>query len=350
MDWKRLLLKADDSILDALRTIDSGSERFAMVVDDTLKLLGVVTDGNIRRALMSGAQLDSPISRAMNPAPVTAKMGTAEHSALKLMQQRGLTHLPVLDSQGVLTGVFSEKRLRNASTLPYPAVIMVGGLGTRLGELTRDCPKPMLPVGGKPLLETVLLNLVESGIRNFYFAVNYLAGIIESHFGDGGAFGVRINYLREKKPMGTAGALSLLPQEAKTLPVLVMNGDILTRLHVAHLFSVHESSGAPATLVVKKHEVQLPYGVVDADEEQRLLSIQEKPLVPFHVSAGIYILGPEALERIPKNRHFDMPELFGQLVQSPNRPYVFEHTEYWLDIGRIGDFQKANTDFGNIFS
>lgn len=324
MDWKALRLFPEQSVRDALALINSTGEQFALVTNIEDKLVGVVTDGNVRRGLLTGASLESGVCEAMNPAPKHVNAAISAVQALRIMEEESLSHLPVLDASGTVLRVWSIKALQSVSPLPHSVVLMAGGLGSRLGELTQNCPKPMLDVAGKPILQIVLENFINAGFRNFFLAVNYLSEIIIDYFGDGSRFGCQIQYLRESKRMGTAGALSLLPPQ--TMPFLVANADILTHLNMRCLIHEHLAHDNPATMVVRKHSVQIAYGVVENDGKGNLTGIKEKPAYDVHISAGIYALSPSVLPMIPPNTFFDMPDLFQELLRAGQCPELWKPT------------------------
>lgn len=348
MDWKSHILPPHASVLDALRALDYRSSQFAVIADEDMRLLGVVTDGNIRRGLLNNVALHDSVSTLMNTSPVAVSPDTPRSVAFVLMETKEFTHLPIVNEQRQLVGIWIRKELQRTH-LPNAVVLMAGGLGTRLGELTRTCPKPMLHVGGKPLLEILIRNFVESGLTNFFLAVNYMAEIIEKHFGDGSAFGASITYLKEKKPLGTAGALSLLPERPRH-PVLVMNGDILTQVHGDMILERHESRRSIATMVIRQHEMHVPYGIVDFREDGLIGDVREKPALRFPVSAGINVLSPEALDHIPSDQFFDMPDLYRTLLERGLQPHAYEINNYWIDIGRIADYTQANEEFDQFFT
>ncbi len=348
MDWKKLVISPETTILQALQLIDTQGSRFIIVADENLRLVGVVTDGNIRRGLLHGFTLQDSVSLVMNATPCTVLPSVPRSAAFVLMETQDFSHLPIINDQGILVGLWVRKELQHAS-FPNPVVLMAGGLGTRLGELTRDCPKPMLRVGGKPLLEILLRSFVEDGFRNFFISVNHMAEKIEQYFGDGHRFGANISYIKESKRLGTAGALSLLP-ERPSHPLIIMNGDILTRLHGSTLLEEHETHKAIATMVVRQYEMHVPYGVVDFDQTKTISSLREKPAITFPISAGINVLSPEALSYIPTDQFFDMPDLYRTLLEHGHHPRVYETNEYWIDIGRQGDYTQANEDFDQYFS
>lgn len=344
MHWKNICISQDKSILDAIGIIDQGVCQTVLVTDASTKLLGVVSDGDVRRAILQGHDLQTPVAQIMNTQPVTVSVAEGYGTALVRLRSLGVRYIPVLDDAGRVVDFWSVEQLLRFNALSNPVVIMAGGLGTRLAPLTEDAPKPMLPVGGRPLLEHIVQHFVSMGFRQFYFTVNYKAGHIKEYFADGAAFGVSIDYVHETKRLGTAGALALLP-ERPTLPTIVMNGDILTRLDFAAVLAQHLNRAALATMVVKQHAIQIPYGVVSADRNNALLGIDEKPQHTFLISTGINVLSPEAFNYIPHEQFFDMPELFTALVQAQKPTHIHEMQEYWLDIGRLADYRRANEEF-----
>jgi NDP-sugar pyrophosphorylase family protein len=224
---------------------------------------------------------------------------------------------------------------------------MAGGLGTRLGALTKDCPKPLLRVGNKPLMETIIDSCKEYGFTKFYITVNYKAEMLQAYFGDGSRWGVQIQYIKETSRMGTAGALSLLPERIDQ-PILVMNADVLTKVNLQQLIEFHLDHEAAATVCVREYDFQVPYGVVKINKH-RLFEIEEKPIHRFFVSAGVYVLNPETIHLIPKNEFYDMPVLLKKLIEMQKETVVFPIREYWLDIGRMDDYERANGEYSDIF-
>lgn len=334
------------TVRDAMRQIDATSLQIALVVDEAGRLAGTVTDGDVRRAILRGAELGDPVASVMNARPMTAAEGSDLTELVTRMRTLKLRHLPVVNSAGELVGLETLEDLTSAPVRDNAVVLMAGGLGTRLLPLTATCPKPMLPVGDRPILEHTLVALAEQGFRSFFVAINYLGEMVESHFGDGSRWGVNITYLREEQRMGTAGALSLLPARPDK-PFLVMNGDVLTKLNFNQLFDMHEESGASTTMCVRHYEYQVPFGVAEITEDE-LIGIQEKPLLRHFVSAGIYVVRPEALDHIPKGSFFDMPQLLNALIGERLRVKVFPITEYWLDVGRHDDMQRAIADYQDV--
>lgn len=345
--WTDICVGPASTIRDAIARIDAGEAQLALVVDAGQRLQGTVTDGDVRRGLLRGVPLDEPVSTIMNGSPTTVGPGSSRSDILALMKQKLLRQIPIVDHEGRLLGLETLNELLRPATRDNVVVVMAGGLGTRLRPLTDECPKPMLRVGERPILETILLNFIEYGFRRFYFSVNYRADMVIDHFGNGGRWGVRIDYLREKDRMGTAGALSLLPEHATT-PLIVMNGDLLTKVNLDQLLDFHASHGAKATMCVREYDFQVPYGVLKLDHH-RIVEIEEKPVQRFFVNAGIYVLEPETLDLLPSGCSFDMPSLFSQLIDQDEPTAAFPLREYWLDIGHHADFDKAQGDFAGEF-
>ncbi len=345
--WQMARIAPDRSIRDAIRTIDEGAIRIALVVDGENRLLGTVTDGDIRRGILHGVALEESVTRVMNRHPTTARADEGRDTILERMKQTRLHQIPVVDGQGRLVTVEILDELLQARHRDNWVMLMAGGLGSRLRPLTDECPKPLLKVGSKPLLEIILENFLEYGFRKFYISVNYKAEMVKEHFGDGSRWGIEIRYVHEDQRLGTAGALSLLP-ELPALPLIVMNGDLLTKVNFQHLLDFHAEHRARGTMCVREYDFQVPYGVVRIDHH-RILGIDEKPVQRFFVNAGIYVLEPEVLDLIPPATYFDMPELFTNLIGRKQETAVFPIREYWLDIGHMEDFARANGDFPEVF-
>lgn len=346
-NWKKIVVRPTNSILEVLRIIDEGAIQIALVADTEQRLIGTVTDGDVRRGILKGISLDDEVCKIMNSNPIVANAEEEQESILATMKEKGLHHIPLIDGKRTLVGIQTLDELIKPQYKDNWVVLMAGGLGSRLRPLTDDCPKPLLKVGDKPILETILQTFINSGFKHFYLSVNYKAKMIEDYFGNGEKWGVEIRYIYEKQRMGTAGSLGLLP-EKPTKPFFIMNGDLLTKVNFEQLLNFHLEHKASATMCVRQYEYQVPYGVVEI-QNHRLITIKEKPTKSFFVSAGIYVLSPETLELIPENTYFDMPSLFEELVKRNIETAVFPIREYWLDIGRLEDFQKANGEYKELF-
>jgi dTDP-glucose pyrophosphorylase len=345
--WHKTVVGTQATVGEAIAAIENGSIQVALVLDGSSRLLGIVTDGDIRRGLLRGITLSSLATDVMNPRPVSAPATLSREERLHLMRQKSIKQLPLLDDSGQLIEVETFDELLEAPHYPNPVLIMAGGLGERLGALTRDLPKPMLNVGGRPLLETIVRNVVQQGFKNIFISVNYKAEMIRDHFGDGSAFGAAIQYVHETERLGTAGALGLL-SAPPDLPVVVMNGDILTTINYGALLDFHNATPAEATMAVREHKVHVPYGVVTTNEGY-LQAIREKPTESWFVSAGIYVIGRAAFDHVERGVHIDMPTVLERIVANKGRVAIYPIREYWLDIGRMEDFERAHAEFHEVF-
>ena len=346
-NYKEILLQPTSSIKEALEVIDSGAIRIALVVDKNDKLIGTLTDGDIRRGLLRGLSLNSSIETVIFKNPTVCYVEDTKEKILEIATQKKLYQVPIVDRKGKLVGIEEVNELLKPLAKTNKVVLMAGGLGTRLRPLTEHTPKPMLTVGDKPILETIIANFRKYGFTNIILSVNYKSEIIEEYFKDGSKFGVNIEYIHEKQRMGTAGALSLM-RDKLSEPFFVMNGDLLTNINFEHMMEYHLSNNAIATMGVREYDFQVPYGVVNVDGID-IQSIEEKPVHSFFVSGGIYILSPDVLKSIPNNEFFDMPTLFEKLIAENKKSISFPIREYWLDIGRIEEFKKANSEYHKVF-
>lgn len=343
-NFKNILVRPEASTLDAMKVIESQGLQIALVVNERGQLMGTITDGDIRRSIISGIPLTDSCQKVMNKNYASVTVQHSRKDILALMQKRKITRIPVLDAdQCVVDLKLLDELIEVPKTKPNTVVLMAGGLGSRLGELTTHTPKPMLKVGSKPILEIILDNFIEHGFTSFYLSVNFKAEVIEDYFGNGEKWKVDIRYLREKQKMGTAGSLSLL-NVANTEPIIVMNGDLLTKVNFSRLIEQHEKSGAMATMCVRQYDFQVPYGVVEV-EKYMIKNIIEKPVHSFFVNAGVYVLDPSCLKQIPSDEAYDMPHLFDQLIKNKQKADVFPIHEYWLDVGRKDDFEKAKDEY-----
>jgi NDP-sugar pyrophosphorylase family protein len=303
-----------------------------------------VTDGDIRRALINGVALSHLISEVMSTTPTVADFSTPKDHLLELMNVKQLNSIPILDD-GVVVGLETIHHITQRGKYDNPVFLMAGGFGTRLKPLTDNCPKPLLKVGDKPILETVLLSFIKSGFHNFYISTHYLPEMIKEYFGDGEKWGVSINYVYEETPLGTGGALGLLPKDLPELPVIMMNGDVLTKVDIEALLAFHNENDANATMCVREYEYQVPFGVIES-EGYKIKSMVEKPMQRFHVNAGIYVVGRKIIEQVNNNEVVDMPTLLERYLDKSVLMFPFH--EYWLDIGRIDDFNRAQIDIQTL--
>lgn len=352
IDVDSLLVPSDASIRDVVARIDSGGVGIALVTAPDRRLVGTVTDGDIRRAVLAGAGLGDPVNVLLErqrsepyPTPFTAPIGTSSDELLHLMNEHTIRHIPLVDDQGRVVELALLSELVREYELPLRAVVMAGGYGMRLRPLTDNVPKPMLPVGERPLLELIVDQLRDAGVRRVNVTTHYRGEEIERHFGDGQDFGVEIHYVPEEEPLGTAGALALLEESDE--PLLVMNGDILTRVDFRALLQFHREHDADMTVAVRPYEVQVPYGIVETDG-LRVVGISEKPVVRHFVNAGIYVLSPRACRYVPAGERHDMPDLMEQLLADALRVISFPIHEYWLDIGQPEAYERAQRELEGI--
>lgn len=342
-DWRDTVVSPNTPLREAIVRIDTCGMQLALVLDENEKLVGLLSDGDVRRAILKEVHLEVPVAEVMNKAPATAHATSSSNEQLNLMRRKVLHHLPLVDDEQRVVGLATLDALTGILERPNWVVLMAGGLGQRLRPLTEHCPKPMLMIAGKPILECILESFIEQGFRNFFLSVNYLAEMVRNHFGDGSKWGVRIRYLEETKRLGTAGALSLLPKRPEH-PILVMNGDLLTHARFDNLLQFHEDHNAEATMTVREYDFQVPYGVVKVDGSA-ITGIDEKPIHSFYVNAGIYAISPSVLDQIPASTFYDMPTMFEDLIAAKRSTAAFPLREYWLDIGRIEEFERAQHEW-----
>jgi dTDP-glucose pyrophosphorylase len=336
-----ICLRPDQPLSAAVACIETSGGEIALVTDDRGRLVGTITDGDIRRGILRGATLETLANTIMNSNPRSVRQGTPMAEVMSRLRREKLRQMPILDAEGVVVHIIYADDATGPDLSEHPVVIMAGGLGTRLRPITETIPKPMIPIGGRPILEVIIERFQQQGFRSITLCVNHLAEVIEGHFGDGAKFGVDIRYVRESKRMGTAGALSLL-SPPPALPVIVMNGDILTSVDFGQLLTFHYECQAIATMGLNRFQYQLPYGVVEL-QEQFIGNFAEKPIYDFFVNAGIYVVNPEALSMIPNDVFFDMPSLFQAIPQK--KRVAFPIHEYWLDIGRHDDLDRASAEY-----
>lgn len=346
-NWKKISVKTTATMKEVLMTISEGNMQIALVVDNDCHLAGTVTDGDIRRALLRGDGLETPIGALMNDNPLTGLLDEDESLWQRTMQRHTLRHLPLLDANGCVVGL-ARFELPKEPKRDNPVVLMAGGLGTRLHPLTHSQPKPLLEVGSKPILETIIENFSDHGFHNIYLCINYKGEMIKQYFGDGSRWDVEIEYIEEHKRMGTAGALSLLPNKPDA-PFFVMNSDLLTKVDFVRLLHFHQKQSACATMCTREYTHQIPYGVINL-EGHDVVNMVEKPTQRFSVNAGIYVLEPETLDDIPTDVFFDMPSLINTLLENNKSVSSFPIHEYWIDIGRMKEFEQAHEDYNTQFT
>ena len=352
VDVSQFFLAMTATIQEALSTIDrSGRISLALIVDEHKRLVNTISDGDVRRGLLAGLRLTDPAEKLLpikaqtpHPIPVTALAGTSPATLLDIMRSRSVRQIPLLNESGEVVDIVILQNLLASAPTSVRALVMAGGMGMRLRPLTEDTPKPMLPVGGQPVMERIIHQLRNIGVSDVNITTHHQAEKIVEHFGTGEAFGVSINYVKEEFPLGTGGALGLIqtPKE----PLLVINGDILTQMDFRKMFAYHQEQKAEMTVAVRRYAVEVPYGVVQC-RGSAVSGLEEKPTVEFFVNAGIYLLEPSVFGKIPPKRHWNMTDLIQNLLQAGRLVASFPVCEYWLDIGQHEDYAQAQVDAAN---
>lgn len=341
-DVSRCCVTESASVKDVVESLNSSGLRLCLVVGTHDTLLGIVSDGDIRRGLLAGAGLDSPAKTVMNPSFASAQNGTAVSELTRLARSHEVTHLPLVDGEGKLAGLFIDQPDGEAAARANTVVIMAGGMGLRLRPLTENTPKPMIPLGGKPMVQHTIESLRAEGFVNFVLAINYLGDQIEGHFGDGSDLGVRITYVKEEQPLGTGGALSLL-EGAFTSPIVLINGDVLVSARLTEMLSYHQAHSADITVGVKVLDTQIPFGVIEL-EGNHIVAMQEKPVYRDFVNAGVYVLEPSVVSSVRSSVRLDMPDLVGEWL-GRQKVFAYPIHESWRDLGHIEDLEIARRDY-----
>ncbi|MDG2348946.1 MAG: nucleotidyltransferase family protein [Gammaproteobacteria bacterium] len=343
LQWENTLLKLSDPIKKAILKLNKTSLHMVLIVDAQKRLLGTLTDGDVRRAFLKGIKLDEPVSKIMCNQPTTMRYTESREAIFKVMKENGYSGIPIVDEDNKVCDLVSLYGVNNQNNQKIPVLLLAGGFGRRLHPLTASCPKPMLKIGGVPILERIIKRFSDNGFKDIYVSVHYHADQIKDYFEDGSSLGVNIKYIDEQVPLGTAGSLSLLPTNIGE-NIIVMNGDILTSVNLKALLEFHQASNAYATMTLREHIYTNPFGVVNFDKD-RLISIKEKPVISNFVSAGIYIINNQAINSLNKNEYTDMPNFLMSIVDKGHEVKTFPIHERWLDVGRQSDFQLAQEEY-----
>ena len=347
--WQKAIISPKATIRDAMDSIADSRCHICIIADKNGQLLGTVTDGDIRRGILNALTLDQPITKIMNADPISAPKYTPRETLIVMMESRGIREVPLVNDLGQVVGLQSlnlhPEKVPNQETW---VVVMAGGQGKRLRPFTENIPKPMVRVGARPVLETIIGQLMRHGFRRFFISVNYMADVIINHFGDGSAFGAEIHYLCEDQPLGTAGALSLI-EKKMTKPIIVINGDVLNQINFTSLLNFHNEKRSIATMCVRDSEFNVPFGIVNIQND-KIMEITEKPSQKHFINAGVYVLDQRALDHLETGNRVDMTDLFNKLIGLGHKTVAFPVGEYWTDIGSLNDLQKADEDFKKTFS
>jgi len=349
---KKIILKDDAIMENAIHILNAtaaiGAPGIVLVTHNSI-LVGTITDGDIRRALISGHNLSSFLKSFMRGNPISANESDNKETILEKMRNNGIFQIPIISSEGKIIGIETISHINKNEKYDNPVFLMAGGFGTRLHPLTNNTPKPLLNVGSKPIMETIIEQFIEFGFHNFFISTHYKSEMIKDYFGDGSQWNVSIQYVHEKKPLGTAGALGLLPKSNSDLPIIMMNGDILTKVNFNKLLEYHNKNIAIATMCLREYDFQVPYGVVEI-KKTNVIKIIEKPIHKFFINAGIYVLNPKIIESIKKLDYLDMPTLLEKQIESNKKVNSFPIHEYWIDIGRVNQLDQANIEIKTLFN
>jgi dTDP-glucose pyrophosphorylase len=339
-NWQNTILPANSTIKDAIISLDESSLQIVMVVDDNKRLLGTITDGDIRRGLLRKHLIEDPVEVIFQKEPLVASLSLGFDAVKDLMEINRVRQLPIIDDFRRVVGLYVDGNIGEDIALPNTMVIMCGGKGTRMLPRTKNLPKPMLPINGRPILERIIIRAKQEGFRNFVLATHHLGDIIEEHFGRGDALGVKIDYLKEPEPLGTAGGLSFY-RESPRCPIVVINGDVLADIRYRDLLNFHDQYFSMATMAVRYHEWKHPFGVVRVNGFE-ITGFEEKPVNKTYINAGIYVLDPSCLGHLKENEYCDMPDLFSTIRLSGGRTIAYPIHELWRDIGSPEDYELAN--------
>ena len=338
--WRRVILPVNATIGQAIHNLNEVPVKIVLIVNEAGIFQGTISDGDIRRGLLKGLTLDSPLITIIHHGALVVPPELGRDLVMQLMIANKIQQIPVVDEHHHVVDLHLWDAITSLPTRSNLMVIMAGGMGTRLRPYTENCPKPMLSVAGKPMLEHIIGRAKVEGFKHFVIAVHYLGHMIEEYFGDGESLGVQIDYLREELPLGTAGALSLIKQLPNT-PFVVTNGDVITDIRYGELLDFHIRYAAAATMAVRVHEWKHPFGVVQTQGVE-IVGFEEKPSARSHLNAGVYALDPIALSFLTTNEHCDMPTLFERLQIKKNLTVAYPMHEPWLDVGRPDDLIAAN--------
>lgn len=341
--WHKIILSQSNSISEAIENINNNSYGIVLVTDNKNKLIGTITDGDIRRGFMNHISIDAPIKIIMCKNPHTAFYNSSDKDILNLFSKHGIMHLPLIDEKNQIIDVKTLKNIFLKNKYDNPVFIMAGGFGKRLQPLTNLTPKPMLNINGKPILEIILSQFIEHNFNNFYISTYYKSEKIKNYFKNGEVLNVSIKYIDEKKPLGTAGALRLLPFKSFSSPIIMMNGDLITKVNIENFLKYHYENQNDITIGATKYEFEVPYGVIDT-QDNNFKSIIEKPKRNFFINAGIYIIEPNIVETIEKGQAIDMPTWINRMTSNNVKINIFPIFEYWVDIGNKSELDKVKRE------
>jgi dTDP-glucose pyrophosphorylase/predicted transcriptional regulator len=350
-NWKKAIVSSDSSMQNAVEVLNASALKIVLVVDEDNCLIGTITDGDIRRALLDHMTFESKVYEFMHINPTVGSSSDSESTIFSVMKNKGLMHIPIVDKNLKVIDIKTLKKLIIKEAFDNPVFLMAGGTGSRLYPLTRSVPKPLLKVGSKPMLEIIIDQFINAGFHNFYISINYKSELIKEYFSDGSKWGITIKYIEEQEPLGTAGSLKLLENidDDQNLPIVMMNADILTKLDIKELLDFYQFNESFVTMCVREYNFEVPYGVVKT-KDTLVTSIEEKPKLNFFVNAGVYIINPSILSFIEKDSYVDMPDLLATIIEDKRKVTMFPVHEYWLDIGIMQHYDMAQEDIQEHFN
>ena len=346
-NWETCLLDFNKTLSEAISKLEVIDQKIILVTKKNNLLIGTITDGDIRRAILAGISMNETIEKVANKKPIYVLENTPADEINKIMKEKEVLQIPICKKNKRVIGLKSSLNEASLKKFKNPVFLMAGGFGKRLTPLTDNIPKPLLKVGSTPILQIILENFVNTGFEDFFISTHFMSQKIKDYFGNGKKWNVSIKYIDEKNPLGTAGALGLLPKKEINMPLIMMNGDLLTNVNFKKLLDNHNKSKSALTVCISEHQIQIPYGVINKSKS-KLVKIEEKPFQKFFINAGIYVLNPAIVKSIKKENKMDMPSLIQKLLNKKEKVNIFPIHEYWLDIGRISEFQKANEDYEGI--
>lgn len=340
--WYSLKIDYNNTVKACMEKLESNISHILLVTENNDFLVGTVSDGDIRRWILNGGDVNDPLSCCMNKSPKFLKNDFDFNHAYSLMKEYKIQHVPIVNSNNQIVGLHCLEEIISPDAKPNTVFILAGGRGSRMGDLTQNIPKPMLNIGGRPILETIVENFVNQGFSDLIISINYLGYKIKDHFGSGCFFNANITYVEEDRPLGTAGSLSLINKELEA-PIIVVNGDLLTNIDFADIVDKHSQNEAFATMGVREFFSEIPFGVIE-ESDGKIMKIEEKPLIKYLINAGVYVLNPECLSYVEYNNYLDMTNLFAKLIS--DKKFVFSHVihGYWRDIGRVSEYDLANQE------
>ena len=342
--WRNAIVKENSSLKKVIKKLNKTALQIIFITDSKNKLIGTITDGDIRRGLLRGLNLESKIGKIINKKPLIVKQNMNNKWIKKIMKSSKIDKVPVVNESGKIINIITSQN-ENLETKENLILIMAGGKGARLRPLTNLCPKPLLPLAGKPILEHIIFKARDEGFKNFAISINYLGKMVEDYFKDGKKYGVKIHYLKERTPLGTAGSIGLLNDKiTKKLPFIVTNGDVLTEVNLNALLSFHKKEKSMGTMSIYKHNWEHPYGVVKT-EGVKIINVIEKPNFNAHINAGVYVFDPKIINLIKKNEHIDMNIFFKQLSNKRKNINAYPIYEPWFDVGTHDQLEIAKKKF-----